>query len=61
MSDQWVTLIAAYDSVGITHNMRSVREAGVAATTFQIEYDEEAAFFASRNILECAMTRATRS
>lgn len=36
------------------HNMDSVREAGVAATTFQIEYDEEVAFFAKRRILDYA-------
>lgn len=39
------------------HNMDSVREAGVAATTFQIEYDEETAFFARRKIFEYAMNR----
>jgi choline-sulfatase len=37
------------------HNMDSVREAGVAATTFQIEYDEETCFFARRRIFEYAM------
>ena len=37
------------------HNMDSVREAGSAATTFQIEYDEETAFFARRKIFEYAM------
>lgn len=37
------------------HNMDSVREAGVAATTFQIEYDEETAFFARRRLFEYAM------
>ncbi len=37
------------------HNMDSVREAGVAATTFQIEYDEETAFFARRRIFDYAM------
>ncbi|MEM9044041.1 MAG: choline-sulfatase [Pseudomonadota bacterium] len=37
------------------HNMDSVREAGVASTTFQIEYDEETAFFARRRIFEYAM------
>ncbi|MGI9483845.1 MAG: choline-sulfatase [Hyphomicrobiales bacterium] len=36
------------------HNMDSVREAGVAATTFQIDYDEEVAFFAKRQIFDCA-------
>ncbi len=39
------------------HNMDSVREAGVAATTFQIEYDEETAFFARRRIFEYAMQK----
>lgn len=37
------------------HNMDAVRNAGVAATTFQIEYDEETAFFARRRIFEYAM------
>ena len=36
------------------HNMDSVREAGVAATTFQIEYDEEVAFFARRKLMQYA-------
>lgn len=39
------------------HNMESVREAGTAATTFQIEYDEETAFFARRKIFEYAMEK----
>jgi len=39
------------------HNMDSVREAGTAATTFQIEYDEETCFFARRRILEYAMNQ----
>jgi len=39
------------------HNMDSVREAGVAATTFQIEYDEETCFFAKRRLLEYAMNK----
>ena len=39
------------------HNMDAVREAGVAATTFQIEYDEETAFFARRKIFEYAMDK----
>ena len=34
--------------------MDSVREAGVANTTFQIEYDEEVAFFARRKLFEYA-------
>ena len=41
------------------HNMDSVREAGVAATTFQIEYDEEVAFFAKRKIFDYARLRET--
>ena len=36
------------------HNMDSVREAGVAATTFQIEYDEEVGFFAERKLFDYA-------
>lgn len=36
------------------HNMDSVRDAGVAATTFQIDYDEEVAFFAKRKIFDYA-------
>ncbi|MGI9465452.1 MAG: choline-sulfatase [Aestuariivirgaceae bacterium] len=36
------------------HNMDSVREAGIAATTFQIDYDEEVAFFARRKIFDYA-------
>lgn len=39
------------------HNMDAVREAGVAATTFQIEYDEETAFFARRKIFDYAMNK----
>jgi len=39
------------------HNMDSVKEAGEAATTFQIEYDEEVAFFARRKIFEYAMEK----
>ncbi len=39
------------------HNMDAVRQAGIAATTFQYEYDEEAAFFARRRIYEFAMDR----
>lgn len=37
------------------HNMDSVKEAGTAATTFQIEYDDETCFFARRRIMEYAM------
>ncbi|WP_282605411.1 choline-sulfatase [Pelagibius sp. Alg239-R121] len=36
------------------HNMDSVLEAGVAATTFQIEYDDEVSFFAKRKIFDLA-------
>ncbi len=39
------------------HNMDSVREAGVAATTFQIDYDEEVGFFARRRIFDYAKDR----
>jgi len=39
------------------HNMNSVKEAGEGATTFQIEYDEEVAFFARRKIFEYAMEK----
>jgi choline-sulfatase len=38
------------------HNMDSVREAGVAATTYQIDYDEETTFFARRKVFEYAMS-----
>lgn len=37
------------------HNMDAVKEAGVAASTFQFEYDEEAAFLARRRIMQYAM------
>ncbi len=37
------------------HNMDAVKEAGVAASTFQYEYDEETAFFARRRIMQYAM------
>ena len=36
------------------HNMESVKEAGMAATTFQIEFDEEVAFFARRKLMDYA-------
>ena len=39
------------------HEMDSVRGAGRAATTYQIEYDEETAFLARRRIFEFAMHR----
>ncbi len=41
------------------HNMDSVKEAGPAATTFQIEYDEETTFMARRRIMEYAMKQTT--
>lgn len=40
------------------HNMDSVREAGEAITTFQIEYDEETAFFARRKIFDYAKDKS---
>lgn len=40
------------------HNMESVREAGVAAATFQLDYDDEVAFFAQRKIFDYARNRA---
>ncbi|MEM7342840.1 MAG: choline-sulfatase [Chloroflexota bacterium] len=36
------------------HNMDSVREAGIAAATFQLDYDDEVAFFAKRKIFDYA-------
>jgi len=39
------------------HNMDAVRQAGKAATTFQIEYDEETCFFARRKIFEYKMNK----
>lgn len=39
------------------HNMDSVKEAGSAATTFQLEYDEEVAFTAKRRIFDYAKHR----
>ena len=36
------------------HNMDSVREAGTAATTFQLAYDEEVAFAANRQLFDYA-------
>ena len=41
------------------HNMESVKEAGVAATTFQLEFDEEVAFFARRKLMDYACHSAT--
>ena len=43
------------------HNMESVKEAGPAATTFQIEFDEETTFMARRRIMEYAMKKTTPS
>ncbi|MEE9590078.1 MAG: choline-sulfatase [Hyphomicrobiaceae bacterium] len=42
------------------HNMDSVKEAGVAATTFQIEYDEEVGFFAERKLYDYARSAEQR-
>ncbi|MEL6767115.1 MAG: choline-sulfatase [Pseudomonadota bacterium] len=39
------------------HNMDAVKNAGVAATTFQYEYDEETVFFARRRIFEYRMEK----
>ncbi|MEQ8655387.1 MAG: choline-sulfatase [Kiloniellales bacterium] len=36
------------------HNMDSVREAGTAATTFQLEFDDEVAFFSRRRLFDYA-------
>ena len=36
------------------HNMATVKEAGVGAATFQIDYDEEVAFYAKRRIFDYA-------
>ena len=41
------------------HNMDSVKEAGSAATTFQLEYDEEVAFTAKRRIFDYAKYQDT--
>ncbi|MGC6517487.1 MAG: choline-sulfatase [Candidatus Puniceispirillaceae bacterium] len=41
------------------HNMESVKEAGMAATTFQLEYDEEVAFFARRKLMDYACHKQT--
>lgn len=41
------------------HNMDSVKEAGTAATTFQLDYDEEVAFTAKRRIFDYAKYRDT--
>ncbi len=40
------------------HNMDSVKDAGVAATTFQLDYDDEVAFFAKRKIFDYARNKA---
>ena len=42
------------------HNMDSVREAGVAATTFQLEYDEEVGFLAERRLFGFAREAAAQ-
>ena len=36
------------------HNMDSVTEAGIGAATFQLDYDDEVAFFAKRRIMDFA-------
>ncbi len=36
------------------HNMDSVKEAGIAAATFQLDYDDAVAFFAKRKIFDYA-------
>ena len=36
------------------HNMDSVREAGIATATFQLDYDEEVAFYAKRKLVDYA-------
>ena len=36
------------------HNMATVKEAGIGAATFQIDYDEEVAFYAKRRIFDYA-------
>ncbi len=36
------------------HNMDSVREAGTAATTFQLEFDDEVGFFSRRRLFDYA-------
>ena len=41
------------------HNMDSVLEAGTAATTFQLDYDEEVAFVAKRRIFDYAKHQDT--
>ncbi|MEM8811266.1 MAG: choline-sulfatase [Pseudomonadota bacterium] len=40
------------------HNMDSVREAGTATATFQIDYDEEVAFAANRRLFDYARKNA---
>jgi len=41
------------------HNMDSVTEAGTAAATFQLDYDDEVAFFAQRKIFDYAREGTT--
>ena len=40
------------------HNMDSVKEAGTAAASFQLDYDDEVAFFAKRKIFDYARDQA---
>ncbi|MEM9776727.1 MAG: choline-sulfatase [Chloroflexota bacterium] len=39
------------------HNMDPVKEAGIAAVSFQLDYDDEVAFFARRKIFDYARTQ----
>ncbi len=41
------------------HNMDSVREAGTAATTFQIEFDDEVGFFSKRRLFDFAKEKTS--
>lgn len=41
------------------HNMDSVTEAGHAATTYQLDYDDEVAFFAKRKIFDYARAQVS--
>ena len=41
------------------HNMQTVKEAGLGAATFQIDYDDEVAFFAKRRIFNYARDEDT--
>jgi len=41
------------------HNMDSVQEAGIGVTSFQLEFDEEVAFFARRKLMDFACHKST--